>query len=241
MEAASYPRHRLNHEVVCPPGSRTSVRSTPVSAYVVGLIILASTREVQLNWWGECSRHQASRFRSTDNDVVFAPLPERPQGLAASEPPTPADDRPGAAGGPDRPEQRDGHVPGPRPFPASTLLITGDTGNDNFVVQENTTTGGVTVSPGNAVTKVETNPPGVIVIPGSTINGNAGQLSINNPVAAIVVQLPGTNNFDFVTLDATSTAASPSTRPRHRHGDRGQPDLRRRHRHQRHRARSWGP
>ena len=121
---------------------------------------------------------------------------------------------PGAAGDPHGPEQRDGHVPGPRPL-RQHAPHPGDTGNDNFVIQENTDWS-VTVGPGAAVTKVETNPPGVIVIPGSTINGNAGPLSTNNPVTGIVVQLPGTTNFDFVTLDATSPGGLADRRPRHR-------------------------
>ena len=36
---------------------------------------------------------------------------------------------------------------------------------------------------------------------------------MNGPVTGIAIQLPGTSNFDFVTLDATSTAASPTVGP----------------------------
>ena len=82
----------------------------------------------------------------------------------------------------------------PAPGTASTLLITGDTGNDNFVIQENTN-GSVTVSPGAVVVK-----PGVGVIPGSSINGNSAPVNTNNPVTSIVVDLPGTTNYDYVTL-----------------------------------------
>jgi hypothetical protein len=95
----------------------------------------------------------------------------------------------------------------PAPFTTSTLLITGDTQNDNFVITENTD-GSVTVSPGTLVVK-----PGVGVIPGSAINGNSAPVSTNNPVSAIQVLLPGQTNFDIVNLNGQSAAASPTVGP----------------------------
>jgi len=83
----------------------------------------------------------------------------------------------------------------PAPGTSSTLLIQGDTFNDNFVITENAN-GSVTVSPGATTLK-----PGAGFIPGSTVNTNASPISTNNPVSAIVVQLPGTNNFDIVNLN----------------------------------------
>jgi hypothetical protein len=79
--------------------------------------------------------------------------------------------------------------------PTSALTITGDSGNDNFTITENPG-GTVTVAPG--ATKIA---PGVGLVPGSTINlNNAAFTTSPNPVSSIVVSLPGTTNFDFVTL-----------------------------------------
>jgi hypothetical protein len=91
----------------------------------------------------------------------------------------------------------------PAPGTSSTLLIQGDTGNDNIAIMENGD-GSVTVAPGTlAITKAG-------VIPGSSINGNSAAVGTNNPVSAIIVQLPGTTNFDIVNLNGTSPAASPT-------------------------------
>jgi hypothetical protein len=78
----------------------------------------------------------------------------------------------------------------------STLTITGDTSNDNFVITENLN-GSVTVTPG-ALKSVA----GVGLVPGSTIDGSNSPLGFNtgNPVSTINVTLPGTKNFDFLQL-----------------------------------------
>ena len=85
------------------------------------------------------------------------------------------------------------------PTPSSPLTITGDTFNDNFTITENTTPGPlfgtVTVAPG--ATRVV--PGGAIVAP-STIDGSSAPFTTDSAVASIIVVLPGTTNFDFVTL-----------------------------------------
>jgi Bacterial Ig domain/Domain of unknown function (DUF4214) len=92
----------------------------------------------------------------------------------------------------------------PAPGTASTLLIQGDQFNDNFTITE-LNDGTVTVAPGAMAFK-----PGVGIIAPSTINANAAAFNTQNPVSAIVVQLPGTNNFDIVNLNSQSGAASPT-------------------------------
>ena len=99
------------------------------------------------------------------------------------------------------------------PTPSSPLTITGDTFNDNFTITENLN-GTVTVAPG--ATRVV---PGVGVVPGSTIDGTAQPFTTGSAVSSIIVTLPGTNNFDFVTLTGpgkttpTTVRTSPSRRP----------------------------
>jgi hypothetical protein len=90
--------------------------------------------------------------------------------------------------------------PAPLPFPPSTLLITADASNNNFVINEGPGAV-VTVSPGTPAVKA-----GVGVIPPSTINTNAGSFTTVNPVSSIVVQLQGTSNFDIVTILGTGSA-----------------------------------
>jgi hypothetical protein len=74
-------------------------------------------------------------------------------------------------------------------------LIQGDQFNDNFVVTE-TASGFVTVSPGT--TRIV---PGVGVVPPSTINTTNTPFTTGGAVSTIVIQLPGTTNFDFVQLN----------------------------------------
>ena len=84
------------------------------------------------------------------------------------------------------------------PTPSSPLTITGDTFNDNFTITEITTganKGFVTVAPGTPRVV-----PGVGLVPGSTIDGSSVAYTTSNAVTSIVVQLPGTNNFDYVSL-----------------------------------------
>ena len=78
--------------------------------------------------------------------------------------------------------------------PSSPLTITGDTFNDNFTITENLD-GTVTVAPG--ATRVV---PGVGVVPPSTIDGSSAPFTTGSAVTSIIVALPGTTNFDFVTL-----------------------------------------
>ncbi len=89
------------------------------------------------------------------------------------------------------------------PTPSSPLTITGDTFNDNFTITENTTPGSlfgtVTVAPG--ATRVV---PGVGVVPPSTIDGSSAAFTTSSAVTSIIVTLPGTTNFDFVTLSELS-------------------------------------
>jgi hypothetical protein len=92
----------------------------------------------------------------------------------------------------------------PAPSTSSALLIQGDIFNDNFVITE-LNDGTVTISPGAAAFK-----PGVGIIAPSTINGNASAFNTQNPVSSIIVQLPGTNNFDIVNLNSQTGAASPT-------------------------------
>ena len=80
------------------------------------------------------------------------------------------------------------------PTPSSPLTITGDTFNDNFTITENLD-GTVTVAPG-AMRVV----PGVGVVPASTIDGSSTAFTTGSAVTSIIVNLPGTTNFDFVTL-----------------------------------------
>ena len=80
------------------------------------------------------------------------------------------------------------------PTPSSPLTITGDTFNDNFTITENLD-GTVTVAPG--ATHVV---PGVGVVPPSTIDGSSAPFTTGSAVTSIIVVLPGTTNFDFVTL-----------------------------------------
>ena len=80
------------------------------------------------------------------------------------------------------------------PTPSSPLTITGDTSNDNFTITENPD-GTVTVAPG-ALGVI----PGVGVVAPSTIDGNSAPFTTLSAVATIAVTLPGTTNFDFVTL-----------------------------------------
>ena len=80
------------------------------------------------------------------------------------------------------------------PTPSSPLTITGDTSNDNFTITENLD-GTVTVAPG--ATRVV---PGVGVVPPSTIDGSSAPFTTGSAVTSIIVTLPGTSNFDFVTL-----------------------------------------
>jgi len=76
----------------------------------------------------------------------------------------------------------------------SALTITGDTSNDNFTIVENL---GGTVTVKGAPTSVV---PGVGVVPPSTINGSSAPFTTSHAVTSITVNLPGTTNFDFVTL-----------------------------------------
>ena len=76
----------------------------------------------------------------------------------------------------------------------SALTITEDTHNDNFTIKENAN-GTVTVAPGTPVVH-----PGVGVVPGSTIDKGSTPFTTPNAVTSITVTLPGTTNFDFVTL-----------------------------------------
>ena len=76
----------------------------------------------------------------------------------------------------------------------SALTITGDTSNDNFTIVENL---GGTVTVKGAPTSVV---PGVGVVPPSTINGSSAAFTTSHAVTSITVNLPGTTNFDFVTL-----------------------------------------
>ena len=82
--------------------------------------------------------------------------------------------------------------------PTSALTITGDTTTDNhnqnFTITENLD-GTVTVAPG--ATHVV---PGVGVVPASTIDGSSKPFTTGSAVTSIIVNLPGTTNFDFVTL-----------------------------------------
>jgi hypothetical protein len=94
----------------------------------------------------------------------------------------------------------------PAPGTASTLLIQGDTFNDNFKITE-LNNGTVTVAPGTPTLNFK---PGVGIIGPSTINSNAFAFNTQNPVSAIIVQLPGTNNFDIVNLNSENGAASPT-------------------------------
>ncbi len=80
------------------------------------------------------------------------------------------------------------------PTPSSPLTITGDTFNDNFTITENPN-GTVTVAPG-ALRRV----PGVKVVTPSTIDGSSAAFTTPSAVTSIIVNLPGTINFDFVTL-----------------------------------------
>ena len=80
------------------------------------------------------------------------------------------------------------------PTPSSPLTITGDTSNDNFTITENLD-GTVTVAPG--ATHVV---PGVGVVPGSTIDTLGVPFTTPGAVSSIIVTLPGTSNYDFVTL-----------------------------------------
>ena len=78
--------------------------------------------------------------------------------------------------------------------PTSALTIMGDTFNDNFTIKENAN-GTVTVAPGTFVVH-----PGLGVVPPSTIDGGSTPFTTGNAVTSITVNLPGTANFDFVTL-----------------------------------------
>src|SRR5271166_448570 len=80
------------------------------------------------------------------------------------------------------------------PTPSSPLAITGDTFNDNFTITENLD-GTVTVAPG--ATHVV---PGVGVVPPNTIDESSAPFTTGSAVTSIIVVLPGTTNFDFVTL-----------------------------------------
>ena len=85
------------------------------------------------------------------------------------------------------------------PTPSGPLTITGDTSNDNFTITENTTPGPlfgtVTIAPG--ATRVV---PGVGVVPGSTIEGGSTPFTTGSAVTSIIVGLPGTSNYDYLTL-----------------------------------------
>ena len=85
------------------------------------------------------------------------------------------------------------------PTPSSPLTITGDSFNDNFTITENTAPGPlfgtVTVAPG--ATRVI---PGAVVVAPSTIDGTSAPFTTDSAVASIIVVLPGTANFDFITL-----------------------------------------
>ena len=80
------------------------------------------------------------------------------------------------------------------PTPSSPLIITGDTSNDNFIITE-LPNGRVTVAPGTVQFV-----PGAVVAP-STINGSLKSFTTSSAVTSITVNLPGTTNFDFVTLN----------------------------------------
>jgi hypothetical protein len=82
----------------------------------------------------------------------------------------------------------------------SALTITGDTSNDNFTITE-LANGTVTVAPG--ATKIVT---GVGVVAGSTINTLNAPFNTGNPVASISVSLPGSTNFDFISLTGPGKA-----------------------------------
>jgi hypothetical protein len=88
-------------------------------------------------------------------------------------------------------------------FPG-TLTITGDSHNDSFTIME--TPGGiVAVAPGAA--KVV---PGLGLVPGSTIDGTRFPYVSDFKVTSIVVDLPGTVNFDTIALDGPGkTTATP--------------------------------
>jgi hypothetical protein len=81
------------------------------------------------------------------------------------------------------------------PTPSSPLTITGDAFNDNFVITENLN-GTVTVAPG-ATHFV----PIAGLVVGSTINGSGVPFTTSSAVSSIIVSLPGTTNFDFVSLE----------------------------------------
>lgn len=81
------------------------------------------------------------------------------------------------------------------PTPSSPLTITGDIYNDNFTITENAD-GTVTVA-GASTSRVV---PGVGVVPPSTIDGLAAPFTTDSAVTSIIINLPGVNNFDFVTL-----------------------------------------
>src|SRR5262249_6616710 len=84
----------------------------------------------------------------------------------------------------------------PAPGTASTLLIQGDQFNDNFVITENGD-GTVTVAPGATFIAR-----GQGLVAGSSINGIHSSVGFKtgNPVSSISLILPGTHNFDSVTL-----------------------------------------
>ena len=125
--------------------------------------------------------------------MAFAPHPKRPEFSTASDQETPPDNEPGALE--NRTLLSNVTVSFPAPGTASTLPITGDTSNDNFAILENTRWLG------------DGRPGATRRRPGC--GGRARELdrrelgapfNTSNPVKSIVVTLPGTNNFDFVTL-----------------------------------------
>ena len=85
------------------------------------------------------------------------------------------------------------------PTPSSPLTITGDTFNDNFSITEITAPG-----PDYGFVTVQSGPThfvaGIGLVAGSTIDGSSEPFTTSSPVTSIIVQLPGTNNFDFVSL-----------------------------------------
>jgi len=82
------------------------------------------------------------------------------------------------------------------PTPSSPLIITGDVFNNNFTITENAD-GTVTVAGASTSRDV----PGVGVVPPSTVAGLSVPFTTDSAVASIIVNLPGINNFDFVTLN----------------------------------------
>ena len=107
------------------------------------------------------------------------------------------------------------------PTPSSPLTITGDTFNDNFTITENPS-GTVTVAPG--ATRVV---PGVGVVTPSTIDGSSATVHHRQRGHVDHCHSPGHHQLRLRHPDRTGQDHSDDRQERHRHGDRGQSDLRR--------------